>query len=94
MPSDKEVEACEPFLLQQIEVIKPKYIILLGSLANKVILDIDKVSEKHGSLIEKNNRVYMVTYHPAAGLRFKRISNIMDKDFEIFRDNLNSNNKI
>lgn len=94
MPSDKEVEACEPFLLQQIEVIKPKYIILLGSLANKVILDIDKVSEKHGSLIEKNNRIYMVTYHPAAGLRFKRISNIMDKDFEIFRDNLNSNNKI
>lgn len=94
IPNDEEVELCKPFLFEQIEVIKPKYVILLGSLANKVLLDIEKVSEKHGSIIKKGNITYMVTYHPAAGLRFKRISNIMDNDFEIFRDNLNSNNKI
>jgi DNA polymerase len=88
IPNDEEVEICKPFLLQQIEVIKPKYIVLLGSLANKVLLNIEKVSEKHGSVIEKDNIIYMITYHPAAALRFKRISSIMDSDFEVFKKKL------
>ncbi len=85
MPTDDEIEMCKPFLSAQIEIIKPKFIILLGSLSAKVNLNIEKVSEMHGHIIEKNNIVYLITFHPAAGLRFKRIKEIMDNDFDIFR---------
>ncbi len=84
IPTEDEVELCKPFLNAQIEIIKPKFIILLGSLSAKVNLGIEKVSQMHGQLIEKNDIMYMITFHPAAGLRFKRIKDIMDNDFDIF----------
>ena len=85
MPTEDEVELCKPFLMAQIEIIKPKFIILLGSLSAKVNLGIEKVSEMHGHIIEKDDTAYMITFHPAAGLRFKRIKEIMDNDFDIFK---------
>lgn len=90
MPTTEEIEICKPFLFKQIDIIKPKYIITLGSLAAKVLLNVEKVSIMHGKLIEKNGITFMITFHPAAGLRFKRIKNIMDNDFDIFREYLES----
>ncbi|MGC8479729.1 MAG: uracil-DNA glycosylase family protein [Candidatus Micrarchaeia archaeon] len=89
IPTDKEIYICKNFLIKQIEIIKPKFIITLGSISTKVLLNIDKVSKHHGELIKINNIQYMITFHPAAALRFKRISKIMDNDFDLFKKYIN-----
>ena len=38
-PELTEIEACKPFLIQQIQLVKPKVLILLGSPALKTILE-------------------------------------------------------
>ena len=69
-PLPSEIEKCEPYLLQQIELIAPKLIVALGRFASASLL---KTSDALGSLRQKmhtyNNVPLIVTYHPAALLR-------------------------
>ncbi len=90
MPTDKEVEACLPFLRRQIELIRPDFIITLGSLSGKTLLGVRSVEEEHGRIIEKDGRRYMVTFHPAAALRFKRVHGILLRDLESFGSAINA----
>lgn len=87
MPTDEEVRLCAPFLQKQIEIISPKYVILLGNLAADAILGMDGVTENHGMTMEKDGITYMLTFHPAAALRFpKRTAPLMEQDFRKFAD--------
>ncbi len=90
MPSDIEVAECLPFLMRQISIIKPDFIITLGSLSGSALLGIKSIEKEHGLVIRKGNITYMATYHPAAALRFKRILGIMSSDFKQFRAEINS----
>ncbi len=69
-PMPDEVKACSPFLLRQIELIRPKVILALGTFAAQTLLD-TKLSI--GKLRGQVHRYYgvplIVTYHPAALLR-------------------------
>ena len=85
LPVRKEVELCKPFLKRQIEIIKPKFIILLGSLAAQTMLGIGSVEKSHGRAIRRGSITYLVTYHPAAALRFPRTKRNMLRDFEKFK---------
>jgi DNA polymerase len=69
-PIPDEVEACEPFLKKQLEIIKPKLILCLGRIAGQTLL------KTNVTLTELRNNIYlyegikvMVTFHPAALLR-------------------------
>ncbi len=84
MPTDSEVELCLPFLRRQIALVRPDFIITLGSLSGKVLLGVRSVEEEHGRIIEKEGRTYMVTFHPAAALRFRRVHEILLKDLRDF----------
>ena len=84
-PTAKEIELCKPFLEKQIEIIKPKFIILLGSVASKATLGIENIDENHGKAVKKEGITYFITYHPAAALRFQEIKKRMYEDFEKFR---------
>ncbi len=84
MPTDREVELCLPFLKRQIEAIKPSFIITLGSLSSRVLAGVNSVDKEHGKIIEENGITYMVTFHPAAALRFRRCYDIMLSDFRKF----------
>jgi uracil-DNA glycosylase len=69
-PAPSEVEACSPYLVRQLELIRPKVILALGTFAAQTLLD-TKLSI--GKLRGQMHRYYgiplIVTYHPAALLR-------------------------
>lgn len=69
-PEPEEVETCLPFLLQQIEAIRPKIIITLGNLATQTLLRTKAgIMSLHGNFQEWNGIQVMPTYHPAFLLR-------------------------
>lgn len=69
-PEPDEAIACMGYLQNQIELVKPKIIVLLGSVALKNILGEEYgITKTRGTCIEKNGIIYMPTWHPAALLR-------------------------
>ena len=69
-PSTVESEACMPWLNEQINLLKPKIIILAGSTAVQSFLGIDEpISKIRGQWIEKDNIKYMPIFHPSYLLR-------------------------
>lgn len=72
---------------KQIEIIKPKLIVLLGNVAIKAMLDKDlKVSNIHGKVIKKDNVKFLPTFHPSAAMRFPKIKILMERDFKKIKD--------
>ena len=69
-PEKDEVTACLDYLRNQVVLVKPKIIVLLGSVALKAILgDEFSITKSRGKWIEKKGIKYMPTFHPAALLR-------------------------
>ena len=69
-PGPEELAACEPFLLRQIELLKPRIILALGAFAIKALLRSDKpVGKLRGRLHSYQGVPVVVSYHPAYLLR-------------------------
>lgn len=69
-PEKDETMACMDYLRNQVMLIKPKIIVLLGSVALKNILGEEYgITSARGKWIEKKGIWYMPTFHPAALLR-------------------------
>ncbi|MEE8104238.1 MAG: uracil-DNA glycosylase [Planctomycetota bacterium] len=69
-PMRDEVEACRPFLEQQIELIRPKIICALGNHALRRLTDTDQgITKLRGKPIPLLGTTVVPTYHPAYLLR-------------------------
>ena len=69
-PLANEVKDCLPWLNEQIEMIKPKVIVLAGSTAVQSYLNIDEpISKLRGKWIVKEDIKYMPIFHPSYLLR-------------------------
>ena len=69
-PDPDEVEACEPFLFQQIDRIQPKVIVALGTFAAKTLLKTqDSISRLRGRTYDYRGAKLVPTFHPAFLLR-------------------------
>ena len=69
-PEPDEVEQCEPFLLRQIDQIKPKVIVALGKFAAQCLLKTnDPITRLRGREYKYRDAILMPTYHPAYLLR-------------------------
>lgn len=69
-PEKDEAEACIDYLRNQVMIIKPKIIVLLGNVALKNILGEEYgITKARGKWIEKKGIWYLPTFHPAALLR-------------------------
>jgi uracil-DNA glycosylase len=69
-PMADEIECCMPWLLDQLRIVKPKIILLLGKVAANTILENSfPMSAMRGKLIRWKEFDCFVTYHPAALLR-------------------------
>lgn len=80
-PQDDEANACLDYLRNQVILVKPKIIVLLGSVALKNILGKEYgITASRGKWIERKGILYMPTWHPAALLRdeSKKIDFIRD----------------
>jgi DNA polymerase len=69
-PEPEEVATCSPFLLRQLDVIRPKVIVCLGAVAAKTLLNTTRgISQYRGEWLEWRGHKLMATYHPAYLLR-------------------------
>ncbi|MEM0463304.1 type-4 uracil-DNA glycosylase [Pyrobaculum sp.] len=92
-PAREEVEACLPYLLKQISILKPKRVVALGAVSAKTLLglvgkDVEKVSDVRGKCypgkIAGVQLEICVTYHPAAVLRNPRLGEDFRRDIATF----------
>jgi len=69
-PEPDEVETCEPFLFQQIDAVRPRVIVALGSFAAKALLrSNDSISRLRGRVYDFRGAKLVPTFHPAFLLR-------------------------
>lgn len=69
-PEEDEITACIDYLRNQVMIVKPEIIVLLGRIALQNILGKEyKITATRGKWIERKNIKYMPTWHPAALLR-------------------------
>lgn len=69
-PDPDEVETCEPFLFQQIDIIQPKVVVALGTFAARTLLrTMDPISRLRGRIHEYRGAKLIPTFHPAYLLR-------------------------
>ena len=70
LPLPDEVRACLPHLRAQIQIIRPRIIVLLGALSSQTLVDPGiRVTKDRGKWFNKGGIEYLVTFHPAAVLR-------------------------
>ena len=69
-PEQDEVDACEPFLFRQIEIVKPKVIVALGKYAAQTLLQTETpISRLRGQVFDYRGAKLIPTFHPAYLLR-------------------------
>ena len=69
-PTKEEMDACKPWLEEQIRLINPEIILLVGATAVEGILGIKEgITKIRGSWIEKDGFLYMPIFHPSYLLR-------------------------
>lgn len=94
-PEPEEIQACMPWLHEQIKVIQPKVIVTLGRHALEHFIPGKKISEVHGQAFRRRlddigEQVFFALYHPAAALYngsmratliadFKKIPQVIEK---------------
>jgi DNA polymerase len=83
-PEREECDTCSPFLLRQIEVIRPKVVVALGAVAAKNLLSMnDSMSNLRGRFYDFRGIKLAVTYHPAFLLRDPRQKKEAWKDLQM-----------
>ena len=83
-PEKDECDICSPFLLRQIEVIKPKVIVALGAVAAKNLLAVNEsMANLRGRWYDFRGSRLAVTYHPAYLLRDPRQKKEAWKDLQM-----------
>jgi DNA polymerase len=83
VPCPEEIRVCKPYLLQQIQIIDPDILILLGSTALKSMTGQDqKITMARGTWLNCENRLAMPVYHPSALLRNPALKRETWEDFQ------------
>jgi len=85
-PQPDEIEACEPHLFRQIELIEPTVIATLGNFATKLLsgrpLGITRVHGQEQALTIAGRSVLLYPlYHPAAALYTPAMLSVLESDF-------------
>ena len=81
-PQPDEMEACKPYLDQQIALIKPKVIITISRFAMARWFAEKKISEIHGKPKKIGDLVILPMYHPAAALHQPSLRRTLEEDFK------------
>lgn len=89
-PKTEEIKTCLPWLIQQIQTIKPKVICTMGRFATKALTGIDcPITKIHGEFFEKNGEIYFPIFHPAAIFYNPKLRKELESDLKKLREYLN-----
>ncbi len=73
VPTPTECLACLPYLREQMYILQPKVVLLLGATALRGVLGVTEgITKARGNWIEQDGVWYLPTFHPAALLRDPR----------------------
>jgi DNA polymerase len=86
-PEQDEVDACEPFLFRQVQIINPRVIVALGKFAAQALLrTTDPISRLRGRQFRYGSAVLIPTFHPAYLLRSPSSKREVWEDMKKVRD--------
>jgi DNA polymerase len=94
-PLPDEIEACTPWLVEQISLIQPRVVVTLGNFATKFVLNTQLgITRLRGQLHDWHGRTVIPTFHPAAilhggGERSPQLG-LLREDFSLVRATLDS----
>ena len=90
VPKTNERETCQDYLKQEIAIIKPKLICILGNTAFNSLLGGSEIMKFRGKIVQKNNQLYFLTVHPAATIYNQKLIDVLNEDiiklFELVKE--------
>ena len=85
-PEPDEIKACEPFLIKQLDSIRPKIVCALGTFAAQTLLETDeKISRLRGRFLSFRTSKLIATFHPAFLLRNPQRKRDVWEDMKMIR---------
>lgn len=87
LPKPDEIRTCLPWLQRQIELIQPRMLVCLGSVAARTLIDPDiRITRERGTWLRYGDIDIIPTFHPAALLRDPAKKRPVWEDFKAIRD--------
>jgi len=80
VPTAAERETCQEYLKQEIAIIKPKIICILGNTAFSSLLGGSEITKFRGKLVRKDGQMYFLSLHPAATIYNQELVTVLKKD--------------
>ena len=81
-PLPGEIEACKPYLDEQIEMIAPKVVVALGRYSFSKFFPDEPIGKARGKPRRWNGLIVYPMYHPAAALRNGSLRAALERDFQ------------
>lgn len=82
VPTEDERRICNDYLEREISIISPKIICILGRTAYQSLLGGNSILVNRGKFIQKDNRIYFLTVHPAAIIYNNKLRKVLEVDLE------------
>jgi uracil-DNA glycosylase family 4 len=79
-PQPQEIDACRPYLDEQITLIRPRLIVTLGRFSMQRYFPGASISRIHGQPKRVGNVIYYPMFHPAAALHQPRWRSLLEED--------------
>ncbi|HKG20405.1 MAG TPA: uracil-DNA glycosylase family protein, partial [Blastocatellia bacterium] len=76
------------YLFEQIELVDPKLVMLLGVVAAKTVLGVKSINEARGRVIESSGRKFIVGYHPAVRFYREDLKERVYEDFALLKSEM------
>ena len=94
VPNTTERDICQDYLKQEIAIIKPKIICILGNTAYNSILGGSEITKHRGKVVRRDNQLYFLTVHPAATIYNQELIKTLKADiaklFDLIKELKNS----
>jgi uracil-DNA glycosylase family 4 len=85
-PTPTQIQACRHWLQYQIDIVQPKFLLLLGGTPLYALLNLKGIRKLRGRAIEQDGRIYLPTFHPAASFYDDKVENFIRRDFKRFAE--------
>ena len=86
-PRKSEIETCNPYLENQIRLINPRIICLLGTPAITTLMGRQlSAGRNHGKPTVRGSLTFLPMYHPAAALYDASLKEVLASDFRILKE--------
>ena len=85
-PRPEEIQACTPFLREQMRTINPEYIVTLGNFSTKFILQTNTgITRLRGKIHVTGPFRVIPTFHPAAAIYDRSKIGAIEQDFDLIK---------